>query len=146
MINKCKDVPFCIWPKIWTVRRCNMETCPHQRLTFREIATEQWCEKNDLPVIKSHDVSIIYICFRLALAHPSIHPYLLANLVVGFDVVLALLGEVGDVVDLPAGGVVIDADVGGATGEVTGGADDARGAGGRAAQDGEAGGEHGRQQ
>ena len=80
----------------------------------------------------------------------SFHPplaclgtYLLANLVVRFDVELALLGEIGNVVNLPAGRVVIDADVGGPAGEVAGGTDDARGAGGRAAQDGEAGGEHG---
>ena len=69
--------------------------------------------------------------------------YLLANLVVRFDVELALLGEIGNVVNLPAGRVVIDADVGGPAGEVAGGTDDARGAGGRAAQDGEAGSEHG---
>lgn len=69
--------------------------------------------------------------------------YLLANLVVRFDVELALLGEIGNVVNLPAGRVVIDADVGGPAGEVASGTDDARGAGGRAAQDGEAGGEHG---
>ncbi len=56
---------------------------------------------------------------------------------------LALLGEIGNVVNLPAGRVVINADVGGPAGEVAGGTDDARGAGGRAAQDGEAGGEHG---
>ena len=69
--------------------------------------------------------------------------YLLANLVVRFDVELSLLGEIGNVVDLPAGRVVVDADVGGPAGEVAGGTGDAGGAGGRAAQDGEAGGEHG---
>lgn len=87
----------------------------------------------------SHDLREFVLSFHLA----CLLTYLLANLVVRFDVELALLGEIGNVVNLPAGRVVIDADVGGPAGEVAGGTDDARGAGGRAAQDGEAWGEHG---
>jgi len=115
-----------------------MKTCILiERATFREIATE-------------HGVGILKLtCWLLSLTmHQSAprmkwHPYLLANLVVGFDMKLPLLGEIGNVVDLPAGRVVIDADVGCPTGEVAGGADDAGGVGGRAAQDGEAWGKHG---
>ena len=97
----------------------------------------------DLLVIKSHDLREFVLSFHLACLLACLLTYLLANLVVRFDVELALLGEIGNVVNLPAGRVVIDADVGGTAGEVAGGADDARGAGGRPAQDGEAWGEHG---
>ena len=48
----------------------------------------------------------------LLLHKRAILTYHLADLVEGLDVVLAVLGEVGYVIDLPPAGIVFDADLG----------------------------------